>query len=574
MSKMNLRSPICCVLGHVNSGKTSTLDKIRNLETVEAGNITQQISSTFLKIDELKEFTNNLKFSDTLEFNIPGLLIIDTPGHESFSNLRNRGTDFCDIAILVIDINKGLEKQTLESINILRKRKTYFVIALNKIDKIYGWVSDQYLPIRKTLSKQNSHTINLFKEKVKNIQTQLMENSLNPRLYYENDDIKSFISMSPISAITGEGFPDLLMLLIQLSQKLLYKQLEFKQHVEAMVLDVKKEQHRTTLDVILRNGFLNEKDKIVVGTRNAPLVTTIRYLKTSGSKRLKSVNGSIGIELGTKDNADGVVAGSMIYSTVKEFEEFEKHEDIDNLQNQSNVPTGLHVQSTTAGSLEALIQLLDSSDIKVGSSGLGPLDKKVITMASNQKEEYKTILAFNIEIIDKNILEFADKMSVKIIQKDIIYHLLDSFKEYKVNCENSRRELVKDKTFFPCILEIIPEHVITRRDPIILGVEVLEGLVKPGTTLLVEKNEKFIDIGKITSIESKNNSVDKAIKKEKICIKIEGSNVLYGRQFDHTDKLYSKITRESIDILKEHYKDLLNTDDWKLLLKFKKMYNI
>jgi len=143
-----LRSPICCVLGHVDSGKTKTLDKIRNLETVEAGNITQQISSTFLEISKLREFTNNLKFSDTLEFNIPGLLVIDTPGHESFSNLRNRGTDFCDIAILVVDIMKGLEKQTLESISILRKRKTYFVIALNKIDKLYGWVPTEGSPIR------------------------------------------------------------------------------------------------------------------------------------------------------------------------------------------------------------------------------------------------------------------------------------------------------------------------------------------------------------------------------------------------------------------------------------------
>ncbi|CDP09723.1 unnamed protein product [Coffea canephora] len=164
-----LRSPICCILGHVDSGKTKLLDCIRStkVQEGEVGGITQQIGATFFPL------------------NVPGLLVIETPGHESFANLRSRGSGLCDIAILVVDIMHGLEPLTIESLSLLKMRGTEFIVALNKMDRLLNQVI-----------------------------TQFKEQGLNTELYYKNKEMGETFSIVPTSAITGEGIPDLLLLLL------------------------------------------------------------------------------------------------------------------------------------------------------------------------------------------------------------------------------------------------------------------------------------------------------------------------------------------------------------------------
>ena len=191
------------------SGKTKILDKIRStsVQAHEAGGITQQIGATFMPRANILEKTSELnKFlGKELKMETPGLLVIDTPGHESFTNLRSRGSNLCDIAILVIDIMHGLEPQTIESINLLKQRKTPFVIALNKIDRCYGWKSKPNAPFRMSLAEQPSSTQDEF-EKRKNEALVLMAGQgLNCIEYYKNTDFRKYISVVPTSAITGEG---------------------------------------------------------------------------------------------------------------------------------------------------------------------------------------------------------------------------------------------------------------------------------------------------------------------------------------------------------------------------------
>ncbi|KAG1715673.1 hypothetical protein ID866_1477 [Astraeus odoratus] len=282
-SKDDLRSPICCILGHVDTGKTKLLDKIRqtNVQEGEAGGITQQIGATYFPVDAIKTKTAVLNKDNQQEYKIPGLLIIDTPGHESFTNLRSRGSSLCNIAILVVDIMHGLEPQTLESLRLLRDRKTPFIVALNKIDRLYGWQATPDGAFQESLAKQKVSVQREFEDRVQKTIIAFAEQGLNAVLYYENKNFARNVSLVPTSAITGEGVPDMIMLLVNLTQQRMSDRLMYLSELECTVLEVKVvEGLGTTIDVVLSNGILREGDKVVICGLNGPIVTQVRALLT------------------------------------------------------------------------------------------------------------------------------------------------------------------------------------------------------------------------------------------------------------------------------------------------------
>lgn len=174
-----------------------------------------------------------------LDMRVPGLLIIDTPGHESFNNLRARGSSLCDIAILVVDIMHGLEPQTHESIGLLRARKCPFVIALNKIDRLYGWVPVDWSPSRVSVERQQESTQDEFEDRTKKTIDELQRTGLNCSLWWKVDDVRMTVSIAPTSAHTGEGIPDLLFLLVKLTQNVITKALVFREKFQCTILEVK-----------------------------------------------------------------------------------------------------------------------------------------------------------------------------------------------------------------------------------------------------------------------------------------------------------------------------------------------
>jgi translation initiation factor 5B len=284
----NLRSPISCIMGHVDTGKTSLLDKIRHtsVQEGEAGGITQQIGATQFPKDRLIQQTMRMQTVNKFDVKLPGLLVIDTPGHESFSNLRNRGSSLCDIAILVIDLMHGLEPQTIESLNMLRKKNTPFVVALNKVDRCYGWKTMPDCPIREALDIQDENCKLEFKDRTSRVILQLNEQGLNASLYWENDDPLNTISLIPTSAVSGEGVPDLLYNIITITQEMLIEQLMYMEYVQCTVLEVKAiDGLGHTVDVVLLNGTIREGDTIVVSTMEGPVVTNIRALLTPPPNR-------------------------------------------------------------------------------------------------------------------------------------------------------------------------------------------------------------------------------------------------------------------------------------------------
>ncbi|KAK4793218.1 hypothetical protein SAY86_023653 [Trapa natans] len=593
----NLRSPICCIMGHVDTGKTKLLDCIRgtNVQEGEAGGITQQIGATYFPRENIRDRTKELKADATLK--VPGLLVIDTPGHESFTNLRSRGSGLCDIAILVVDIMHGLEPQTIESLNLLRMRDTEFIVALNKVDRLYGWKTCPNSPIVKALKQQTKDVQNEFNMRLIQIVTQFKEQGLNTELYYKNKEMGETFNIVPTSAISGEGIPDMLLLLVQWTQKTMVEKLTFSEEIQCTVLEVKViEGHGTTIDVVLVNGVLHEGDQIIVCGLQGPIVTTIRALLTPHPMKELRVKGTylhhkeIKAAQGIKITAQGLehaIAGTGLYvvGPDDELEDVKEAamEDMKSVMNRIDKSgEGVCVQASTLGSLEALLEFLKSPavSIPVSGIGIGPIHKKDVMKASvmlEKKKEYATILAFDVKVTPE-ARELADELGVKIFTADIIYHLFDQFKAYIDNIKEEKKREAADEAVFPCVLKILPNCVFNKKDPIVLGVDILEGIAKVGTPICIPQRE-FIDIGRIASLENNKKPVDTAKKGQKVAIKIAGTNAeeqqkMFGRHFDYEDELVSHISRRSIDILKENYRDDLSLEDWKLVRKLKSLFKI
>ncbi|KAL1933461.1 hypothetical protein VTP01DRAFT_7551 [Rhizomucor pusillus] len=605
-SKDDLRSPICCILGHVDTGKTKLLDKIRqtNVQEGEAGGITQQIGATYFPAEAIEKKTAVLGKDRVEELKVPGLLIIDTPGHESFTNLRSRGSSLCNIAILVVDIMHGLEPQTLESIRLLRDRRTPFIVALNKIDRLFQWNATPNNSFQASLAKQKKSVKQEFEQRVEKTILAFAEQGLNAALYYKNPNFAKYVSLVPTSAITGEGIPDMLNLLVNLTQTRMSDKLMYISELECTVLEVKViEGHGTTIDVVLVNGWLHEGDKIVVCGLNGPIVTQVRALLTPQPLRElrvksqyvhhKSVKAALGVKIAAPDLEKAIAGSRLLVVGPDDDEEDLKEEVMSDLTNlMSSIDRtghGVWVQASTLGSLEALLEFLRVSKIPVSGINIGPVHKKDVVKASVMLEkarEYAVMLCFDVKV-EKEAEDLAEELGMKIFTADIIYHLFDRFVEYNQAMLEQKRKDQAAQAVFPCVLKMVPRAIFNKKDPIIMGVDVIEGTLRLGTPICVvrqnpeTKAREVITLGKVTSMEQNHKSVE-VVKKggagAGVAIKVESavyeSSKTYGRHFDESDEFYSRITRQSIDVLKESFRNDLSKEEWALIVKLKKVLGV
>lgn len=368
-------------------------------------------------------------------------------------------------------------------------------------------------------------------------------------------------------------------------------------NLQCTVLEVKAiDGLGMTVDVLVVNGTLKEGDRAVFCTLDGPVVTEIRGLLTpppSREMRIKSeyihhkeVKGALGVKV-IGNNLDKVMAGTPVMVVGKDDEEedikAEVMADLVNLESKlSTDKMGVLVQASTLGALEALLQFLREDTkppIPVSAIGIGTIHKRDITKISIMNEkghpEFATVLAFDVPI-EKEAREYAQEMNVRIMTADIIYHLFDQFTRFMDELNEKRRAEASAVAVFPSIIKILPQHVFNQKDPIIVGVEIVEGILKLGTPLCVPALGG-LHIGKVESIESNGRMQDTARKGLSVAVKIVNEHnptITYGRQFDATNMLYSTLSRQSIDALKAHFKDQLENDDWRLVVKLKKIFNI
>ncbi|MEK0382200.1 MAG: translation initiation factor IF-2, partial [Nitrosopumilus sp.] len=489
---MRIRQPIVVVLGHVDSGKTSILDKIRGtgVQGREAGGITQHIGASFLPTDTIKKLTGPLyeKLSKG-EYTIPGLLVIDTPGHEIFTNLRTRGGSAADIAILVVDINRGFQPQTNESLKILEGRKVPFVVALNKIDMVSGWKKSDTPYISKAVKEQDPFVQTQIDEKLYNVVSALSILGYQSEAFYRVQDFKKEISIVPVSARTGVGIPELLAVLVGLAQQFLQKRLDQEEKsTRGIVLEVNDEVGLgPTANIILIDGHLKKDDQIIVAKRDSVVITKAKAMllpKPLDEMRdprdkfqlVDHVDAAAGIKIASPD-LDGVLPGSTIYATDNESEAESLKKSIESEMKAVFIKTetkGVILKCDTIGSLEALTEMLRRQSIPISLADIGSVNRRDVMEAKAVKENDRhlgVILAFNVKIAPEAQIE-SDNYHVRIFDDKVIYSLFDDYTQWvdddSADLENSMfKELTPIGKF-----TFLKGYIFRNNNPAVFGIRV------------------------------------------------------------------------------------------------------
>ncbi|MBI4052415.1 MAG: translation initiation factor IF-2 [Candidatus Diapherotrites archaeon] len=553
-----IRKPIITVLGHVDHGKTKILDAIRGTAVAEkeAGQITQHIGATEVPINVIDKISGSLLKKFGFSLSIPGLLFIDTPGHEAFTNLRKRGGSISDLAVLVVDITQGFQPQTLEAIDILRSYKTPFILAANKVDLLHGYQSSGS-DFSSNFALQPKSVQDLVDTKVYEIVGKLFERGFQAERFDRCTDFSKQVPIVPLSAKTGEGLPELLMLLSGLSQKFLKDRLEISEteKAKATVLEVKEERGLgKTVDVILYEGSVSVGDEIAVAGRNGIIRARIRALlepkpleeirdPKEKFRSVRQVFAASGVKIAAP-GLDDVLAGSPLVvvdgnGNSDDLQLSALSEEVSSLT-FSRAGNGVIVKADTLGSLEALIKLLDLKGVPVKKADIGDVSKKdlvecVSALAAAGKDAFECVIfAFHVKVPDD--LEFeAQKLGVKIFKSNIIYKLIESHESWLLEERERRKKEKLSSLVFPAKIEVLPNLVFRNCKPAIVGVRVLEGKLCQGVSLL---NAGMV-VGRVQAIQSEGKTLSEAKKGDEVAVSIDGAFV--GKNLNEGDTLLSFI---------------------------------
>lgn len=598
----NLKSPVVSFMGHVDAGKTSLMDCIRgtSIQSGEAGGITQSIGSSFVPIEHIREVTKNIKGKFSVEHNIPGILIVDTPGHSAFSSMRDRGSSLCDIAILVVDLNKGIQPQTEESIKMLRDKKVPFIIAGSKLDMIYDWQPSDEVNLRKSLKKQSESATNTLMGAIEDIKFDFSKLDIEAEFYFQNKTPNKTYSIVPISTKTNEGLSDLLSLIVYISQNWMSKKIVYKDTLDATVMEsVLDPKLGWVIDVILSNGTVKVGDKLAVTTNNGSNLSTVRNIfippqltqdRTKVNWRTETqVKASMGIRI-IGSNLEGCMAGSSIFQVsesldensalekaTNEFEKFWKSFDWDS--------RGICLVAPTIGELDAAYNIMKEESIPISRGEISNFNKKVAdryscTLEEEKNKENKVIMYFHSNKLtgkqEDDYVKICSDLGIHFIHNTVVYHLVDEYKKAKEKfLEERKKELsASGEAIFPCELQILKDHIYMKggNDDLLFGVKVKAGRLIKGTPLV---SDKKISLGRVVSIQKNHSEKDEAKLRDEVCIRVKNeSNVSFGRQLDSKDMIISEITRNSIDELKANFRDDMAKSDWMLILDHMKKLGI
>ena len=575
---MRIRSPIVATLGHVDHGKTTILDSIRgsNVAAKEAGKITQMIGASYISRETIDRMSESLPKNMRFALKIPGLLFIDTPGHEAFTNLRDRGGSIADIAMLVVDIMQGFQPQTMESMRILRQYKTPFILVANKIDMVQGWKSYKDEPFLSSLAKQPEHVQQRLDEKIYELVGKLSEQGFESERFDRITDFSKQIAIVPVSARSKEGLSELLMLIAGLSQRFLEGKLEIEEagRGRGSIIEVKEEKGMgTTLDVILFDGILRKNDEVLFLTSEGAKKTRVRGLlvpNVSGTEKFTHVDEAVaaaGVKIFASDLEDALPGSPL--DVVEDFErdKAEIEAEFKSVVFEKKGEAGVVLRADSLGSVEALVKLFGDAGIPVKEAGVGKITRKDVVSAKTVAAEDRylgAVLGFNVQILDEASLESSDS-GIPVIWSDIIYHLLDRYREWVAAEKDKEKKEALAHFTWPGKIKALPGFCFRVSKPAIFGIEVLGGRIKRGYRLMNRAGEI---VGEVREIQKEKEKVNEASVGQQLAISCDGIN--YGKNVNENEVLYVYLTPDEIKMW-EDKKDMLGGDEKAVFEEVKQM---
>jgi len=515
------------------------------------------------------------------EIEIPGLLVVDTPGHEAFTNLRRRGGSVADIAILVIDVLRGFETQTYECIEVLKARKTPFLVAANKIDRIPGWKSYPDTPFLKTYQMQNPYVKQDLDNRIYDIIGTFSRLGFRADRFDRIKDFTKTVAVVPTSAKTGEGITELLMVLVGLTQQYLKKRLQTTEGpAKGTVLEVKEEPGLgLTLNTIIYDGVLRKDDLIVVGGKEKPIVTRIRAILVPKPldeirdprdkfSSVNSVSAAAGVKIAAPE-LEGALAGAPLYA-VPQGEDPQKYvklvsEEIEKIRIITDID-GVVLKADTLGSLEAIAEALKRNSVPIRLADVGDVSKRDVVEAGVVKEHeplYGVVLAFNVKVLP-DAEEEAKNRSIKIFHENIIYRLVDDYLSWLRTKQEAKLEKEFETLIKPGKIRILEGYVFRRAKPAIVGVEILAGKIKPKYRLVRAKDGE--DVGEIQQIQEKGKALPEARQGMQVAISID--KPLVGRHIFEKDVLYVKVPEAHAKALLTTFVDKLTMEEQETLNEY------
>ena len=555
-----IRQPIVSVLGHVDHGKSSLLDQIRGTSVVsrEAGGITQHIGATEVPLEAILAICGDLVKGKT--FKIPGLLFIDTPGHVAFTTLRARGGALAGLAVLVVDVNEGFRPQTIESLNILKRYKTPFLVAANKIDMVPGWRKIEKVPFATAYGEEQESVREELDRRLYDLVGRFFEHGFTAERYDRIQDFATTVAIVPTSAKHGVGIAELLLMLIGLAQRFLEESLRVPEGpAEGTILEVKEEKGLgTTLDAIIYKGVLTRGDTIVLGSGTKPIVTKVKAIlrpkpldeMRDPQDRFDSVDrvtAAAGVKI-SASGLEGALAGAPLRmakpANLKAVVEAVAAETVPKVETSDE---GILVKADALGSLEAIAFECKASGTPIKFARVGPVSRRdVIDAATAPEPLHRGILAFNVPVLDDAKEELSKHPDVKVLEGDVIYGLLQ---EYEAWAEQRKQEIDVARRLerpYPAKLLFLPEFVFRASKPAIFGVRVLAGRLRPGLALMRDDGKP---LGRVRSIRKGEDVVTEAVAGSEVAIAIDGVTV--GRQVKGGDVLYVDLPEEAARSLRD-----------------------
>jgi len=577
-----IRQPIVSVLGHIDTGKTKLLDKIRksSVQEREVGGITQHIGASYFPVDTLAKICGPLLKGLKTDVQLSGLLVIDTPGHEAFVNLRKRGGAVADIAILVIDILRGFEAQTYECIEILKEKKTPFLVAANKIDRVPGWKPKQGGTFSASYQSQDPYVCQALDENLYRIMGTFSRFGFRTDRFNNVTDFTKTIAIVPTSAKTGEGIPELLAVLVGLTRQYLQSRLKTTEGpAKGTVLEVREEPGLgITINVIVYDGILQKGDLIVVGAKEKPIVTTIRAVflpkpldeirdPRDKFSSVDSVSAAAGVKIAAP-NLENTLAGAPLYVVPSEdhLEEYVKQvsEEVEQIKIDTDLD-GVVLKTDALGSLEAIVESLKRSNVPIKVADVGDVSRRDVTKAAIVKEReplYGVILAFNVKVLP-DAEEEARNRNVPIFNQKIIYSLIDEYLQWLKQEDEARLEDEFSRLVKPAKVKFLPGYVFRKAKPAVIGVDVLAGCIKPRNVLVKEDGRK---VGEILQIQDKGKATSEANIGSQVAVSL--GKAVVGRHIQEGETLYVRVPEAHAKVLLIKFEDRLTPEEIETLNEF------